>query len=407
MRTLRLLIGAVLLSTAPTLWADQAPYAAPLEAGQRVEITLAKPYRAAEGVRVEVPWTRLDGKERLILLAGGHEKTLASSGERGHVQGRLTAVDDAWLTLDHGGEQPLLRIPREAIAQIVRGKAYGPPAQEPAPPPAAQAEPEEGEPYPVPFEVGEKVEIALAEPYRTAGGVRVKASWTELAGKPLMTVAARGQEGTRAEPTEQARVRGLLTAVDGAWLTLNLGGRQPFLRIPGKAIVRIAPWDGLLPQDSALVSSGQEVRLVSTELGRGEIAGNLLAFDDKTLLVKVAGRAEPVRVRRSSIERLNVLRQQNGSRTGAVAGAVALGIPGALFGYFVAGMATFGCEGDCPKPRYLGGAVAGFVVSAAVGASIGGAIGRASKRERRERVPLSVVIAPQRRGARAALTLRF
>jgi hypothetical protein len=386
--------------------AGDAPDAAAFEAGQTVEITLAEPYRTREGVRIQVPWAGLDGGVALTLRAGGREKTVAWPGEPGRVQGLLTAVDDAWLTLDRGGEQPHLRIPREAIAQIVRRKTYDPPAQEPAPPPAPLAEPQDGEPYPVPFEVGEKVEIALAEAYRTAGGVRVKASWTELAGKPLMTVAARGQEGTRAEPTDQARVRGLLTAVDGAWLTLNPGGRQPFLRIPGKAIVRIAAWDGLLPQDSGSLSSGQEVRLVSTELGRGEIAGNLLAFDDKTLLVKVAGRAEPVRLRRSSIERLNVLRRRNGSRTGAVAGAIALGIPGAALGVIMSGLACFGVEGGCHHdPR--GGAVAGFVVSAVVGASIGGVIGRASKSERWERVPLSVVIAPQRRGARAALTLRF
>jgi len=76
MPKLRSWIGALLVLTSAQVYAQDEPYAVPFEVGQRVEITLATPYRTAEGVRIAVPWTRLDGKETLTLLAGGHEKTL-------------------------------------------------------------------------------------------------------------------------------------------------------------------------------------------------------------------------------------------------------------------------------------------------------------------------------------------
>jgi hypothetical protein len=46
-------------------------------------------------------------------------------------------------------------------------------------------------------------------------------------------------------------------------------------------------------------------------------------------------------------------------------------------------------------------------MGAAEGGFVGGLIGSAFKSERWERAPFSVAIAPQPRGGRAALTLRF
>jgi len=283
MRTLRLMTCLALLSTASALCADPEPYTAPFEVGQTVEITLAKPYRTEEGVRIQVPWTRLDGKETLTLRAGGHSKELAWASEPGHVLGELTAVDDAGLTLDLGDKRPLLRIPRAAIVGAV-------------------------------------------------------------------------------------------------------------------------PWETLaLPHGVAPLPAGQRIRVVSRELSKS-LTGNLLAIDDETLLVKLAGRAELVSLRRSSVERFEVSR---GRRSGAGKGALIGGLS-----FFVAGALLYnrcGFNPDCegPPPPTSEDTVTRLASSAAVGAGIGALFGSAFGGERWERVPLSVAVAPQRRGARAALTLRF
>jgi hypothetical protein len=280
---LQLLTGAVLLSTAPTLWAGQAPYAVPFEVGQRVEITLAKPYRTAEGVRVEVPWTRLNGKETLTLQAGGHAKELSWLTEPGRLQGQLTAVDDTWLTLDLGERRPLLRIPRVAVVR---------------------------------------------------------------------------------------------------WETL-----------------------GLAAQGAEPLPTGQRVRLFSKELGT-LLTGHLLAIDDEMLLLKVVGRAEPIRLRRSSVEQIELCRERRSrSGRGALIGAVALGIPAAALAAAHGSDLCWMGSTSCPASDLAG--VGGFVLGAAIGAPIGALIGGAFRSERWERLPLSVAVAPQQRGARAALTLRF
>jgi len=283
MRTLRLLTCLALLPATSALCADPEPYAIPFEVGQRVEITLAKPYRTADSVRVEVPWTRLDGKETLTLRAGGHSKELPWTSESGHILGVITAVDDAWLTLDLGEKRPLLRIPRAAVVGAV--------------------------------------------PWETLG--------------------------------------------------LAAQGREP------------------LPP-------GQRIRVVSKEPGGQGLTGRLLAIDDETLLVKVLGRAEPLRLRRSSVERLEVSRgRRSHAGTGALIGGVSLGIPFVALAAVVASAAPGGhCESGCV---ILGG----FVFGATIGAPIGALIGSAFGSERWERVPVSVAVAPQPRGGRAALTLRF
>ena len=288
MRTLRLMTCLALLPAASALCSDPEPYATPLEVGRRVEITLAGPYRTDEGVRIQVPWTRLDGKETLTLRAGGHAKELAWASEPGHVLGVLTAVEDAWLTLDLGEKRPLLRIPRAAVAGAV------------------------------------------------------------------------------------------------PWETL-----------------------GLLPPDADPLPTGQLIRVVSreTELAGQLLTGRLLAIDDETLLVKVTGRAAPLRLRRSAVEKLDVSRgKRSRAGEGALIGGVALGIPVAVLGGLAAGAVPGGsCQPDCLPS----GLVGGLVLGVAIGAPIGALIGSASRSERWERVPFSVAVTPQRRGARAALTLRF
>jgi hypothetical protein len=263
------------------------------------------------------------------------------------------------------------------------------------------------EPYAVPFEVGQRVEITLAKPYRTAEGVRIEVPWTSLAGKETLTLVAGGHEKTLVPPGERCRIQGVLTAVDDAWLTLDLGEKQPLLRIPRVAIVR---WEtlGLAARGAQPLPTGQRIRVVSrdTELGGQLLAGRLLAIDDETLLLKVADRAQPIRLRRASIGQIEVSRgESSGAGRGAVIGGVSLGVPGAALGLFAAGFACF--EQRHCHPAYLVGGTAGFVLGAAIGGAIGAAIGSTSKSERWERVPLSVAVAPQRRGARAALTLRF
>jgi hypothetical protein len=398
------LTGGLLVLASTQLYAEEPPSAVPFEVGQRVGIALAKPYRTAEGVRVSTTWTEVAGKPLLTVAANGRESTMTQPTARGRVRGQLTSVDDAGFTLNLGARQPFLRIPREAVLPLEPPPL---PPRHAKPPIPAETEPEE-EPYPVSVPVGEKVEIALAKPYRAADGVRVKVVSTELSGKPLMTVA-RGQEGTMTQPTERAHVHGLLTAVDNRWLTLNLGGKQPFLRIPRKAIVQIVPWDGWLPQDeSATLATGPSIRIVSTELGPGELPGNLLASSNEALLVKVAGRAEPIRVRRSSVERLYVLRRHSGSGEGALIGGVALGIAGALAGALLSSFPIIDCESrQCGKshPGPGQGLGLGFLVGAICGAPIGAAAGSGSKGERWDRVSLSA--GPQRHGGRAALSLRF
>jgi hypothetical protein len=260
------------------------------------------------------------------------------------------------------------------------------------------------EPYAVPFEVGQRVEITLAKPYLSAEGVRVHDTSMRLADKDLLTLEAGGQKETLPHFAGQGRVQGLLTAVDDAWLTLDLGEKQPLLHVPRVAIVR---WETLAAPGSGPLPTGQRIRFFSKELGT-LLTGRLRAIDDETLLVKVDDRAQPIRLQRSSIEQIEVSRgKRSRAGKGALIGAVSLGIPGVAFGLFAAGFANFGCEGGCPAPNYLGGVVGGFVFGAAIGGAIGGALGSASRSERWERVPVSVAIAPQRRGARAALTLRF
>jgi hypothetical protein len=252
------------------------------------------------------------------------------------------------------------------------------------------------QPYAVPFEVGQRIEITLAKPYRTAEGVRVSATWTEVAGRPLMTLAARGQHGTMAQATERGRIHGVLTAVDDTWLTLDLGDKQPLLRIPRSAVVR---WEtlGLAAQGAEPLPTGQRIRIVSAELGRRTLTGRLFAIDDETLLLKVANRAEPLRLHRSSVERLDVSRGRRGhAGTGAVIGAVG-GLP---LGVLSIAIATGG-EGQA-APGDLA-----FVGCVAYGAAIGALIGSAVRTERWDHVSLSVAVAPQPHGGRAALSLRF
>ena len=257
------------------------------------------------------------------------------------------------------------------------------------------------EPYAVPFEVGQRVEITLAKPYRSAEGVRVQVTSIRLAGKDLFTLVAGGQEERLPHFAAQGRVQGLLTAVDDAWLTLDLGEKQPLLRIPRVAVVR---WETLSAPGSGPLPTGQRIRFFSKELGT-LLTGRLRAIDDETLLVKVDDRAEPIRVRRASIGQIGVSRGKHGRAwTGALIGGVSLGIPGAAFGYLLAvGLPGGHCEPNCVPRGLLGG----FLMGAMVGAPIGALIGSASRGERWERVSLSVAVAPQPRGGRAALTLRF
>jgi hypothetical protein len=281
MRTLRLFVGAVLLSTAPTLWADEPPHAAPFEVGQWVEITLAKPYFTTGGVRIEVPWGELAGKEMLTLVAGGHERSLPLLAARGRVQGLLTAVDDGWLTLDPGEQRPLLRVPRAAVVR-----------------------------------------------------------WSTLG-----------------------------SATQGAELRLT------------------AP----------------RTRVASTELGRLTFTGHLLAIDKETLLVKVAGRAEPIRLRRSSIEQIQVSRGEHGrAGKGALIGAAVVGIPLAIVVGLNGGPLLEGRRRVSLRPFWDG-----LSGGAILGAPVGALIGSASRSERWERLSLSVGVAPRPRRGVAALTLRF
>ena len=267
--------------------------------------------------------------------------------------------------------------------------------------PAAPALCADPEPYAIPFEVGQRVEITLAKPYRSAEGIRVQATSTRLADKDLLTLAAGGQERALPQLAGRGRVQGLLTAVDDAGLTLDLGEEQSLLRIPREAVVR---WEtlGLAAQGAEPLPTGRRVRVASTELGGRPLTGNLLAVDDETLLVKVTGRAEPLRLRRSSVERLEVSRgRRSHAGTGALIGGVSLGIPFVALAAVVASAAPGGhCESGCV---ILGG----FVFGATIGAPIGALIGSAFGSERWERVPVSVAVAPQPRGGRAALTLRF
>jgi hypothetical protein len=265
------------------------------------------------------------------------------------------------------------------------------------------------EPYAVPFEVGQRVEIILAKPYLSAEGVRVHDTSMRLADKDLFTLVAGGQEERLPQIAERGRVQGLLTAVDDTWITLDLGEKQPLLRIPRVAIVR---WEtlGLAARGAQPLPTGQRIRVVSreTELGGQLLTGRLLAIDDETLLLKVDNRAEPIRLRRASIGQIEVSRgKRTGAGKGALIGGVSLGVPVAALGYVVAGFSTFGCEGGCAPPNYLAGAAGGFVFGAAIGGAIGAAIGSTSKSERWERTSLSVAVVPQPRGARAALSLRF
>ena len=129
-------------------------------------------------------------------------------------------------------------------------------------------------------------------------------------------------------------------------------------------------------------------------------------MDDDALLVKVAGSNKPLRLRRSGIERLEVSRgERSHAAKGALIGIVTLTIAGVTYGtvaMFSAGPGAFGAAAAVP---YCGekGLLMGVLIGIPVGAAIGGAI----KTEPWEHVPLSVTVAPQPRGARAALTLRF
>ena len=171
------------------------------------------------------------------------------------------------------------------------------------------------------------------------------------------------------------------------------------------AIVR---WEalGLAAQGTGPLPPGQRIRVVSRELGGQTLTGRLLAIDDETLLLKVADRAEPIRLRRASIGQIEVSRgKRTGAGKGALIGGVALGIPGAFVGWY----GTESCVEvlSCTPGHVYGGFASAAIGGLVVGGAIGALIGSAFTSERWERVPISVAVAPQRRGARAALTLRF
>ena len=262
------------------------------------------------------------------------------------------------------------------------------------------------EPYAVPFEVGQRVEITLAKPYRTQSGVRIQVPWTRLDGKETLTLRAGGHSKELAWTSEPGHVLGVLTAVDDAWITLDLGEKRPLLRIPRAAIVGVVPWEtlGWRPPGADPLPTGQRVRFVSAALGGRTLTGNLLAIDDETLLVKLAGRAEPLRLRRASVERFEVSR---GRRSGAGKGALVGGLSLLVVGALAHNLCGFNPDCEGPPPPTSEDTVTRLASSAAVGAGIGALFGSAFGGERWERVPLSVAVAPQRRGARAALTLRF
>jgi hypothetical protein len=392
------LIAVLLLLMAALAHAQDKLDPTPLEVGTKVELTLAKPYLTAQGARVSTTWREMAGKRLLTVTASGQGPTMIQAVEGERLEGMVAAVDDEWLTLDLGEKQPLLRISRAAI---LRWETPALPEQNTAPL-ASEPEAPEGEAYPIRCGVGEKVEITLAKPYLTAEGVRVRTAWTERSGKPLMTVAARGRAATMAQSIEEGRVRGLLAAVDDNWLTLDLGGERPFLRIPRRAnaIIHMLPLS-VSSEDGVPLPAGHSIRLVSTDFGPDPISGALLTSDAEALRVKV-GNGEPIRVRRASIEKFEISRGKGrAAGEGAVLGTLIVG--------FLGGLAAVSWSGPDASSKDLGvGSFAtGFAICAPVGILVGGMIGYAFTTEVWERVPLSVAIVPERRGARAALALRF
>jgi hypothetical protein len=124
-----------------------------------------------------------------------------------------------------------------------------------------------------PLEVGQWVKMVVGKQWRTAEGIRVDATRTEVAGKATLTVTSRQRgKGPSCTYTVEHLV-GLVAALDDAWLTLDLSSRRPFLRIPREAIVR---WEtlGLPAQDaesprSARASSQEDSLAVPLNIDHG------------------------------------------------------------------------------------------------------------------------------------------
>jgi hypothetical protein len=251
------------------------------------------------------------------------------------------------------------------------------------------------------LEAGQRVEVVMADRYDLQG-IPVQAGRIELRG---VSHDEHGRAFRYAAPG--ARVAGIVATVDDDWLMLDLGDGEPPVGIPRRAIRRWENFD--LPQGVARPpAAGERIRLVSPEFGPHKVTGRLLEVDDDTLLLKLPNRAEPVRLQRSSVERLDVSRGVHGrTRLGAMVGGVAVGALGGLAGYGIGRVSgPADCVYDCRRPTFWG-TVIGGVTGAGIGVAIGALAGTAVRIESWRPASIAVSLAPRRKGGMAALTLRF
>lgn len=134
--------------------------------------------------------------------------------------------------------------------------------------------------------------------------------------------------------------------------------------------------------------------------------GALVQADSAGLTWRPGGSSVAQLTRWSQIGDVEISRGKRGhAGTGALAGAIAAAVPGALSGM---AFAEITCE--CSHPNYAGGALFGALIFAGPGALAGAIIGQLVRTERWEAVPvdrLRVTIIPEARRLGIGLALRF
>jgi hypothetical protein len=156
------------------------------------------------------------------------------------------------------------------------------------------------------------------------------------------------------------------------------------------------------------VRMGDRVRVRKGKwVGGRLVIGELVALDEKGMEIKRERYVMPLRLEWAEVDTLDVSRGWDfrpgimGAGIGAVVFASAANL--------AVGLGNLDCESRCPT---TGDHAKGLALGAAVGVVVGGLVGSVFADDRwaraRTRSPVAALtVAPQRGGARVALTLRF
>jgi len=160
------------------------------------------------------------------------------------------------------------------------------------------------------------------------------------------------------------------------------------------------------------LGTGARVRVILKGIGTKPIVGSLVASDAEALTLRT-GKGEPRRVLVADVRRLEVSRRPGRRGRGALIGLAVGAVGGFIWG---SSSNSDGCQPSPGNPCWFGteplfsdsesGAM-GAVLFSGVGALVGAIVAPGEKWEHLSDPRVRVSVAPARRGAAVALSLRF